>query len=119
MGFSGKSKYRHSQNEALMLNILNNCLKYEINDPELKKGASFTYVQLSGDKSYLNVYVDTWDLSKMDHLIHELNNAKGIFRKALADKTNFYKVPHIEFFPDKTIQENIKIQDLLNKIKKE
>ena len=118
MGNSGKSKYRHNQNEALMLNILNNCLKYEINDPELKN-ASFTYVQLSGDKSYLNVYVDTWDLSKMEHLITELNNAKGIFRKALADHTNFYKVPHVEFFPDKTIQENIKIQNLLNKIKKE
>ena len=119
MSNSGKWKYRHSQNEALMLNILNNCLKFEINDPELRKNASFTYVQLSGDKSYLNVYVDTWDLKKMDHLIEELNKAKGVFRKALADNTNFYKVPHVQFYPDKSIQENIKIEELLNKIKKE
>ena len=111
MGTSGKSKYRHSLNESMLLNCLNNALKYDIND-ELLKHVSFTYVKLSGDKSYLNVYVDTWDQSKMDKIIEHLNNARGVFRTALATKTNFYKVPNIGLKPDATIQQNLKIEEL-------
>ncbi len=115
---SGKKIYKHQQNEALMLNVLNNTLKYEIDNP-LIHNASFTYVHLSGDKSYLNVYVDIYDRSLINGLLQELNKAKGIFRTALAKKTNFYKVPQIQFLADKSIETNLKIESLLNKIKKE
>lgn len=118
MGYtSGKAKYRHNQNESLMLNVLNNTLKYEMNDPIFKM-VSFTYVRLSGDKSYLNVYVDTYDHKNLNKILNELNKASGTFRTALAQKTKFYKVPKIIFNEDKTISNSIHIEELINKINK-
>lgn len=116
MGYtSGKAKYRHNQNESLMLNTLNNTLKYELDDPIFKK-VSFTYVKLSGDKSYLNVYVDTYNHQDINKILKELNNASGTFRTMMAKKTNFYKVPKIIFNEDTTITKSLHIEDLINKI---
>lgn len=112
----GKKIYKHQQNESLMLNVLNHTLKYEIDNPTLKN-AAFTYVKLSGDKAHLFVYVDTWDRSKITSLVNALNSAKGTFRTALANQTHFYKVPEIHFEIDKSIDQNLKIEEILNKIK--
>ena len=117
MAFSGKSKYKHLQKESLMLNILNNTLKCEIIDDKLKN-VSFTYVRLSGDNSFLDVYVDYWDRSKIESVVNWLNNAKGVFRTAVANKTNLYKAPQITFYKDATIDNSLKIEELLDKINK-
>lgn len=80
MASSGKSKYKHQQSASLMLNTLNYCLKYEIDNPKLKH-VSFTYVNLSGDNSILNAYVDSFDRSKINELISELDMAKEFSNK--------------------------------------
>lgn len=113
---SGKKIYKHQQNESLMLNILNHTLKYEIDNPALKN-VSFTYVKLSNDKSHLSIYVDTYDRSKIQSMINQLNIAKGVFRTALATQTHFYKIPELHFLVDETIEQNLKINQILNKIK--
>lgn len=117
MSSSGKSKYKHLQIESLILKILNNTLKYKITNDKLKN-VSFTYVKLSGDNSFLDVYVDYWNRSKIDNIVKHLNDAKGIFRTAIANKSNLYKAPHITFYKDKTIDNYLKIEELLSKINK-
>ncbi len=117
MSSSGKSKYKHLQTESLMLNILNNTLKYEIIDEKLKN-VSFTYVRLSGDNSFLDVYVDYRDRSKINNIVNKLNAAKGVFRTAIANKSNLYRAPQVVFHKDETIDNNLKIESLLSKINK-
>ena len=115
MASGGKSKYKHQQLESLMLNILDNALKTEINDEKLKQVA-FTCVKLSDDGTYLDVYVDCWDRSKVEEQVKRLNYAKGVFRTAIAKKSNLYKVPQVVFHRDEAIDNNLKIEDLLSKI---
>ncbi len=117
MSSNAKGKYKHLQTESLMLNILNNTLKYEIIDEKLKN-VSFTYVRLSGDNSFLDVYVDYWDRSKINNIVNKLNTAKGVFRTAIANKSNLYRAPQVVFHKDETIDNNLKIESILSKINK-
>ncbi|WEK82822.1 MAG: 30S ribosome-binding factor RbfA [Mycoplasma sp.] len=118
MGSGTKAKYSLKQNEALLLNALNYCLKFNIDNPVLKH-VSFTYARLSGDKRFLNVYVDTFDRSKINQILKHLNEAKGLFRSTIAQKTSLYKAPQINFYADQTIDNNLKIEEILAKIKGE
>ena len=113
--YSGKGKYHHKQMESLMLNIINHALKFSINDPLLKK-VSFTYVTLTNDKSILYVYCDSYDRSKIEKIVKELNDAKGVFRTELAHQLKTHKTPTVQFEIDKTIDNSLKIEELLNKL---
>ena len=113
--YSGKGKYHHKQMESLMLNIINHALKFSINDPLLKK-VSLTYVTLTNDKSILYVYCDSYDRSKIEKIVKELNDAKGVFRTELAHQLKTHKTPTVQFEIDKTIDNSLKIEELLNKI---
>ncbi|MDR0857116.1 MAG: 30S ribosome-binding factor RbfA [Mycoplasmataceae bacterium] len=100
-----------------ILNILNNTLKYNLNNKDLKF-VSFTYVKLTDDRSTVFVLVDTYDRSKIDSMVSKLNEAKGFFRKALAEHMNMKKVPTIIFEKDKVIDSTRKIDEILIKINK-
>ena len=63
-------------------------------------------------------YVDYWDLSKIDNMVSHLNDAKGVFRTAIANKSNLYKAPQVSFYKDETIDNSLKIEKLLSKINK-
>lgn len=115
MGTGVKSKYSKEQNESLILKVLNHTLKL-VDDPVLKH-VSFTYVRLSGDKSYLKVYVDTFNRDRLPKILRALDNASGLFKNELAHQTHFYKVPKISFVADETIDKSLKIENLLSKIK--
>ena len=112
---SGKSKFHLQQIESLILNILNNTLKYEIYNDELKH-VSFTYVVLSKDHIHLKVFVDCFDRKTINKKIKLLNNAKGVFRTAIAKKTKLYRAPNIIFLSDVTIDKNLQIEEILNKL---
>lgn len=104
--------------ESLIINILNNVVKYKAYDTDIKK-CSFTYVELSSDKSYCKIYVDTFNRSEIDKLVKKLNNSKPVFKKYLAAELNMWKIPQINFEKDKTIDKVAKIDELFKKIHEE
>jgi ribosome-binding factor A len=72
-----------ARRESEIMNILNHTAKFVLYDPTLKT-ASFTYVDLTKDKSTVFVYVDTYKRNEIDHLVEQLNKSKGVFRSELS-----------------------------------
>jgi ribosome-binding factor A len=105
---------RHKQGESEILNILNHTLKYEVYDKDIKM-VSFTYVKLTNDKSLVKVFVDFYNRDKIDALVKKLNNSKAVFRTALSQNMNVWKVPNILFEKDESIDRVIAIEKLLKK----
>ncbi|MDR1991669.1 MAG: 30S ribosome-binding factor RbfA [Mycoplasmataceae bacterium] len=107
--------YKHEHIESEILNVLNHTMKHEIYDESLK-WCSFTSVKLNPDSSWATVYVDTYDRTKLDQIVNKLTIAKGTFRNQLAQNLNIRKIPDIKFVRDQTIDNSLKIDEILDKI---
>jgi ribosome-binding factor A len=110
-----RSNYKHEHIESEILNVLNHTIKAEIYD-EYLKNCSFTAVKLSPDYSTATVYVDTYDRSKIEQMIEKLTIAKGVFKSELSRHMQIRKVPDVKFVKDDTIDNSLKIDQLLDKI---
>lgn len=111
-----RTKNRNKERiENSILNILNNVLKFEIYDIDIKK-CSFTFLKLSDDKSYCEISVDTYNRKNIDEYVKKLNNSKSVFKKSLAKELNMWKIPQIHFSKDKIIDRVTKIDEIFKKI---
>lgn len=111
------ASYQHKHLESQVLNILNYAIKNESYDESLKF-CSFTAVKISADHSKANVFVDCFDRKKIDKMVEKLNIAKGFFRTQLARKLRIHHVPIVNFIKDQSIDNFLKINILLDNIKK-
>lgn len=111
------ANHKHEKIESEILNNLNHALKNTVND-KLLKMACFTHVKLLDDFSKIIVSVDYYDSKKIDEVVDQLNVAKGIFRDQIAHNMTIRKVPEILFEKDLTIQNSIKIDEILTSINK-
>ncbi|MDR2823143.1 MAG: 30S ribosome-binding factor RbfA [Mycoplasmataceae bacterium] len=102
--------------ESEILNILNHTLIHDIYDEYIKK-VSFTAVHLTSDLSTAYVYVDTYDRSEIDQKIDKLMIAKSVFKNAMAKAMQIRKIPDLKFLKDETIDNSLKIDKILDKIK--
>jgi ribosome-binding factor A len=102
--------YNHERLTSNILNILNNVLKYEI---EGFSNVSFTYIDLSPDKSSCKVFFDTYMRANAVKIEENLNKKSGLFRTLLSKKMDIYKVPKLAFHYDKTLENAEKIEKLL------
>ncbi len=86
------ANYKKEMLESEMKKIITRGFS-ELKDPRIKdKMININFVRLSGDKSYLDVYVSSLD-EDVDTIIDVLNNAKGMFRTLIAKNIDIYKAP--------------------------
>lgn len=111
------SNFKTERLESQILRIFNQTLREEIYD-EVIKLATFTAVKLSNDNSHVKAYVDTYDRKNIDHVVEKLNGAKGVFRTALAKNLTIRKAPEIIIVKDESIDQSLKIETILNNLKK-
>ncbi|MDE6476806.1 MAG: 30S ribosome-binding factor RbfA [Mycoplasmoidaceae bacterium] len=109
------ANHKHEKIESEILNNLNHALKNLIND-KLLRMSCFTHVKLLDDYSKIIVSVDYYDGKMLDKVVEQLNIAKGVFRDQLAHNMNIRKIPDILFEKDMTIQNSLKIDELINEI---
>jgi ribosome-binding factor A len=102
--------------QSEILNILNHTLIHDIYDEYIRK-ASFTAVQLANDLSVADVYVDTFKRDEIDKMIEKLTIAKSVFKSAMAKTMEIRKIPDLKFLKDETIDNSLKIERILDKIK--
>ncbi len=112
------ASHKHEKIESEILNNLNHALKNTVNN-KLLRMACFTHVKLLDDFSKIIVSVDYYDSAKIDEVVNQLNIAKGIFRDQIAHNMSIRRVPEILFEKDLTIQNSIKIDEILNDINKD
>lgn len=115
---NNKKNYNHDRIQQTMLIVLCNTLRDEIYDPIVKL-ASFTDIKLTNDYSEAVVLVDTYDRSKIDHVIEALNKAKGVFKTSLAHQLEIRKIPEIKFEKDVSIDQSMEIEKIINQLHNE
>lgn len=114
------SIYRKEMLESEMLKLLSEALS-EMKDPRVKKErVSFTRVILSNDKRYADVFVSVLgNESDITETLSILEKAKGFFKSYIGKNIRLYTVPELRFKKDRGIEQSIKIQQILENIKKE
>ncbi len=110
------NKIKIERYESLIKDIINNVLYYDIND-KLAHYGNVTYVKLSNDLSYANIYLDCLHRENIDKLIIHMQKIKGVIKTKMAKQLNIYKVPELRFFPDNTLDYANNIEKLFKEIK--
>lgn len=91
-------------------------MQRELKDPRVKM-ATVSDVRVSGDLMYAKVYVTFMDNDEenIKSAIKVLNKAKGFFRSMIGKAMQLRAVPEITFYYDKTLDEGVRISNLITK----
>jgi ribosome-binding factor A len=91
-------------------------MQRELKDPRVKM-ATVSDVRVSGDLMYAKVYVTFMDNDEenIKSAIKVLNKAKGFFRSMIGKAMQLRAVPEITFYYDKTLDEGMRISNLITK----
>ena len=111
----------------MMLDRVNNELQKELNviigrelkDPRIDCIVSVTAVETAKDLKSAKVFVSIMDDDRSKEILAALNGAAPYMRSLLFDRLKIRTVPHLVFHKDNSVQNAMKIEKLLNKIKSE
>src|SRR3990167_11439609 len=108
---------KRSQKEYLYYRILSTLLMQAAQDDSRLAGAFITRVELSPDKSLCYVFFGDTDEEAFKVKLEVLKLYKGSLRKALADEIKSRYVPDIKFKFDKTLEKQLEVEQLMDKLK--
>ncbi|MCK9287216.1 MAG: 30S ribosome-binding factor RbfA [Sphaerochaetaceae bacterium] len=115
------SEYNHKRlesriREAISMLILTN----EVKNPHISRFISITDVHLSKDKAYATVWVSSLDHeAQLDSSVEALQSAAGFIQQRLASVMKTRNTPRLTFKIDTSVRDGQRINELLEKIKKE
>ena len=99
-----------------MRDILGSCFTgARLNDPRLQ-GVSVTSVRLSGDLQIASVYFRSFSDQDQAIMLKGLYSCKGYLRNVLAENLFLRRVPELRFFYDSSIENGLRVEELLHKI---
>ena len=99
--------------------ILSTLIQRELRDPELGF-MTLTAVRLTGDRSIAKVYYTVLgDEEQSAKTRKALGRAAGFLRTQLAQRLKMRRVPELQFFPDRAIEDGNKMEALLHQIHQE
>lgn len=110
------SKIKIERYESLIKDIINNALCHEVND-KIAHYASVTYVKLTNDLSYANIYLDCLHRENIEKIISHMVKIKGFLKSKISHQLTTYKTPELRFYPDSTLDYAANIEKLFKEIK--
>ncbi len=95
-------------------------LQREIKDPRLHRMITVSDVEVSKDLSHAKVYVTFLglDSDKVDLNLTILNDASGYIRSLIAKRIQTRIVPTVRFYFDKSLDEGIRMANLVESVRK-
>ena len=103
----------------LFKRVISETIIKEINDPRVQL-TTITKVDIAKDLSNAKVYFSVHgNKNKIKKTGYGLNNAAGFIRSYLGKNIKLRKIPALKFIYDKSLDHELKIYDLLNKISTE
>lgn len=111
---------RNSRLSAEIRKIVSDLLMFDLKDPRIPTIISVTRVDLTKDNSRAVIYVSTFEKNiDKKELINVLNKAKGFVRNKLGKVLTTYHTPEPIFKYDSSIEESIKMQQKIERLKNE
>ncbi|MFO7887260.1 MAG: 30S ribosome-binding factor RbfA [Eubacteriales bacterium] len=94
-------------------------IKKKLNDPRISEHITISHVDLTEDLKFAKIYISSIEsMDKRDKFADILNNAKGFLRTELSKVLKTRTAPELKFYVDETIENGVRINKLLNDIKK-
>ena len=111
---------KRNQKVALEIKqVVAEALLLKARDPRLGF-VTVTDVDLSPDLKNAKVYVSVWGEEKeKESTLISLNHAKSFYQKEMASRLNLRRTPKIHFALDRSIDQGVKIDGILNQIASE
>lgn len=107
---------RPEQLEDQIQFLVSTLIQREVRDPELGF-VTITAVRLTGDRGIAKIYYTVLGDDDQSALTRKaLGRAAGFLRTHLAQRLKMRRVPELRFFPDGTIEEGNKIEELFARI---
>jgi len=79
---------------------------------------TITYVKLSADYHYMDVYITIMDKeANLKTCLEGLNKSKGFIKKNLLERIKLKTVPEIKFIYDESVDRGIRINEILESLK--
>lgn len=103
--------------EIDLLREISFILNSKVKDPRIGF-VTLTYVKLSPDYHYMDIYFTV--LNKEENLkacMEGLNKSKGFIKKNLLERIKLRTTPEIKFIYDQSIEQGVRINEILEKIK--
>lgn len=100
--------------------VMSDLLFHGLKDPRINRMATVAKVEVTRDLSFANIYISVLgdDLEK-ESTLSGLESAKGYIRKEIGSRINLRHVPEPKFFIDKSIENAMHINVLIEKVNKE
>lgn len=100
--------------------LLSDLILNEIKDPRVNSMTSITDVEVTGDLSIAKIYISILgDEQEKKDTLEGLQNASGFIRKSISDNIDLRHSPKPEFFLDESIEQGMRIAELLDKVNKD
>lgn len=97
---------------------LSDILANEVKDHHIKY-VTITHVDFSHDFSYAKVYFNLLNKEHKNITLKALEKASGFIRKELSKRIDFRVVPELKFIFDESIEYGMKIEKIIEEIKKD
>lgn len=98
--------------------IVSELIRREIKDPRVGH-VTVTAVEVSNDLSHAKVYLSSWEgEARTREAIEGLTHAAGFLRQQLARRLTTYKVPHLHFLLDTSIERGVALTQLIEQVAK-
>ena len=97
--------------------ILNEIIARDLKDPRLNTLINVTEVSTSKDLKTANVYVSIMEKEKRKDALKALSCASSFMRGILFERMKIRLAPHLTFHLDDSLNNGLKIEELLKEIK--
>ncbi len=115
--------FRKEMIESEILKLMGQALLDWKKDDFPKGNVSFTRIELTRDKRYAKIYVSVFDIDNDDKnrnkIFEILEKNVKYFRTIIAKNIRIYTAPEIKLVLDKGIEQSVKMQKILDSLKKE
>src|SRR6056297_3398804 len=94
-------------------------IKKKLSDPRISEHLTVSHVEVTEDLKFAKIYISSIESMESRKKYKDiLNKAKGFLRTELSKVLNTRTAPELKFYVDETIENGVRINKLLNDIKK-
>jgi ribosome-binding factor A len=94
-------------------------IRKKLNDPRISEHITISHAEVTEDLKFAKIYISSIeDIEDRIKFAEILNKAKGFLRTELSKVLKTRTAPELKFFVDETIENGVRINKLLNDIKK-
>lgn len=100
--------------------VISDLLLNGLKDPRINRMATVTSVEVTRDLSYANIYISVLgDELEKENTLLGLESAKGFIRKEIGNRIDLRHVPEPKFYIDKSIENAIYMNELIERVNRQ